>query len=55
MPLTHEPRAATPAHIERLIVAGLSDKDIVTLGQLIAYFAYQIRLLAGLRVLGGAQ
>ena len=53
--LTHEPRAATPAHIERLIAAGLSDKDIVTMGQLIAYFAYQVRLLAGLRILEGAQ
>ena len=51
--LTHEPRTATPADIEKLTTAGLSDKDIVTLGQLIAYLAYQIRLLAGLRILGG--
>ena len=52
--LTLEPRAAAPTDIEQLAAAGLSDKDIVTLGQLIAYLAYQVRLLAGLRSLGGA-
>ena len=51
--LTNQPRAATPANIERLTQAGLSDKDIVTLGQLVAYLAYQVRLLAGLRALEG--
>ena len=50
--LTREPRAAMPADIERLTSAGLSDKDVVTLGQLIAYLSYQVRLLAGLRALG---
>jgi CMD domain protein len=50
--LTREPRAATPADIVQLQAAGLSDKDVVTLGQLIAYLNYQVRLLAGLRALG---
>jgi CMD domain protein len=50
--LTRHPRAATPAAIERLTSVGLSDKDVVTLGQLIAYLNYQVRLLAGLRALG---
>jgi uncharacterized protein YciW len=36
----------------QLQAAGLSDKDVVTLGQLIAYLNYQVRLLAGLRALG---
>ena len=51
--LTREPRAATSADIERLGSVGLNAKDIVTLGQLIAYLNYQVRLLAGLRALGG--
>jgi hypothetical protein len=29
--------------------------DIVTLGQLISYLSFQVRLLAGLRALGGAK
>jgi CMD domain protein len=53
--LTLEPRAATPALIAQLHDAGLSAKDVVTLAQLIAYLSYQVRLLAGLRALGGAR
>ena len=53
--LTLEPRAATPALIAQLKANGLSAKDVVTLGQLIAYLSYQVRLLVGLRALGGAR
>jgi uncharacterized protein YciW len=39
--------------VERLIAAGLDDRDAVTLAGLIAYVNYQIRVVAGLRMLRG--
>lgn len=48
------PRDVTAADIERLHAAGISDADIVRLAELNAFIAYQARLVAGLRLLGGA-
>ncbi|MGE0718441.1 MAG: CMD domain protein [Alphaproteobacteria bacterium] len=46
-----KPGASTAAHLQALKAAGLSDKDIVTLAQLIAFVSHQVRLIAGLRLL----
>jgi len=51
--ITREPREATPDDIETLLAAGFAARDVVTLGQLIAYLSFQVRLLAGLAALGG--
>lgn len=50
--LTKEPRAATPEHLARLKRQGLSDANIVTISQLIAFLSFQVRVLEGLRLLG---
>jgi CMD domain protein len=47
----NEPRTATPAHLAELQAQGLSVREIVTVAQLIAFLSYQVRLLAGLRLL----
>lgn len=39
------------AALERLLAAGLTVVDVVTLGQLIAFLSYQVRLAAGLGAL----
>jgi uncharacterized protein YciW len=52
--LTREPSAATPADLDALRAAGLTDRDIVTVSQLVAFINHQVRLLAGLRLLGAA-
>lgn len=52
--LTLEPRAATPADLDALRAAGLGEREIVTLSQLVAFTNHQVRLLAGLRLLGAA-
>ncbi len=49
--LTQEPRAADEGDIRALQAAGLGARDIVTIAQLIAFLSFQVRLLAGLRVL----
>jgi CMD domain protein len=49
--LTLNPGAATSAHLAELQAAGLSPRDIVTISQLIALVSYQVRVLAGLRLL----
>jgi len=49
--LTREPGAATPAHLAEMKAAGLSPRDIVTIAQLIALLSFQVRVLAGLRLL----
>lgn len=51
--LTLSPRLASPVDIAQLRDAGVSDAQIVTIAQLISYLNYQVRLLAGLRALGG--
>lgn len=50
--LTHNPAAATPAHLEALQAHGLSTANIVTISQLIAFVSFQVRTLAGLQLLG---
>ncbi|MBI3516141.1 MAG: CMD domain protein [Proteobacteria bacterium] len=49
--LTAAPGSATPAHLEALLGVGLGPRDIVTISQLISFVSYQVRLLAGLRLL----
>ena len=49
--LVLHPRDAKPAHLQALLVAGWSTTDIVTLSQLVAFLSFQIRVVAGLRVL----
>lgn len=47
-------RDAKPQALGRLIEAGWSTTGIVTLSQLIAFLAFQIRVIAGLKVLTAA-
>ncbi len=49
--LTLRPREAAPAHLQALRAQGLSERNIVSLSQLIAYVNFQVRLLAGLQLL----
>ena len=49
--LVFHPRDASPAALQALLDAGWSTTDIVTLSQLVAFLAFQIRTVAGLRVL----
>jgi CMD domain protein len=49
--LVFHPRDAAPADLQALLDAGWSTTDIVTLSQLVAFLAFQIRVVAGLRVL----
>jgi len=49
--LVFHPRDASAAALGRLIEAGWSTPDIVTLSQLVSFLAFQIRVVAGLRVL----
>lgn len=46
------PATATRADIDALAAAGLSEGDIVTVAQLIGYVHFQVRLLAGLTLIG---
>ncbi len=52
--LVFRPRDASPAALRSLLDAGWSTADIVTLSQLVAFLSFQIRTVAGLRVLAGA-
>lgn len=52
--LVFHPRDAAPAALQALIDAGWSTADIVTLSQLAAFLSFQIRVVAGLRVLADA-
>jgi uncharacterized protein YciW len=45
------PRDTRAADIEALKAAGIADADIVRLSELNAFLAYQIRLIAGLRLM----
>ena len=49
--LTLAPREATRQDIEALTEAGLSEPDIVRLSELAAFVNYQLRVLAGLKLL----
>jgi uncharacterized protein YciW len=50
--VTQEPGAARREHIAALEAAGLSPADIVTVGQLLGFLAYQVRAIAVARALG---
>jgi len=52
--LVFHPRDASPASLQALRDAGWSKTDIVTLSQLVAFLAFQIRAIAGLRALAVA-
>ena len=49
--LVFHPRDANAGSLQALIDAGWTTTDIVTLSQLVSFLAYQIRVVAGLRVL----
>jgi uncharacterized protein YciW len=53
--LTVAPREATRADIEALKAAGVAEPDIVRLAELAAFVNYQLRVVAGLKVLKGVQ
>ncbi len=49
--VTADPKETTTQDISALRSAGIGDADIVRLSQLIAFVSYQIRLVAGLRLM----
>jgi alkylhydroperoxidase domain protein len=53
--LSARPVAARPDDLRALAGAGLSTPEIVTLSQVIAFVAFQVRVIAGLAALGGAR
>ncbi|MET8431073.1 hypothetical protein [Nocardia sp. NPDC004860] len=50
--VTSAPASLARADIDALAAAGLSERDIVTVAQLIGFVHFQVRLLAGLRLIG---
>lgn len=48
------PREAGAGDIEAMRAAGVADADMVRLSELIAFLAYQLRLVAGLKLMQGA-
>ena len=52
--LVFHPRDADPAALQCLLDAGLSTTEIVTLSQIVAFLSFQIRVVAGLAVLGAS-
>jgi uncharacterized protein YciW len=53
--LVFHPRDADAAALQALLDAGWSTDGIVTLSQLVAFLAFQIRAVAGLRALAGTR
>ena len=51
--LVFHPRDATSTALQALLDAGWSTTDIVTLSQIVAFLSFQIRVVAGLRILAG--
>jgi alkylhydroperoxidase domain protein len=49
--LATRPRQARPDHLQALSDAGLSTAEIVTLSQVIAFVSFQVRVIAGVRLL----
>ncbi|TCQ23433.1 CMD domain protein [Rhizobium sp. PP-CC-3G-465] len=52
--LVFRPREASPEALAALAAAGWSSTGIVTLSQLVAFLSFQIRVVAGLKVLSAA-
>ncbi|MBX5173594.1 hypothetical protein HJB84_27700 [Rhizobium sp. NZLR1b] len=53
--LTVSPRESTRGHIEALRSVGATDADIVRLSELAAFVNYQVRVIAGLALIGARQ
>jgi uncharacterized protein YciW len=53
--VTLAPRDATKADIAALVAVGVTEPDIVRLAELIAFVNYQVRVIAGLRLLEAAK
>lgn len=51
--LTIAPRDATRANIESLRALGITDADVVRLSELAAFVNYQVRVIAGMVLIGG--
>lgn len=49
--LVFHPRDASPANVQALLDAGWSATDIVILSQIVAFLAFQIRVVSGLQAL----
>lgn len=49
--LVFHPRDAAPPSLQAMLDAGWSTTEIVTLSQLVSFLAFQIRVVAGLKVL----
>ncbi|MBM3647836.1 MAG: CMD domain protein [Alphaproteobacteria bacterium] len=49
--LVFHPRDSAPSYLQTLLDAGWSTTGIVVISQLVAFLSYQIRVVAGLRVL----
>jgi CMD domain protein len=49
--LVFHPRDSAPSYLQALIDAGWSTTGIVVISQIVAFLSYQIRVVAGLRVL----
>lgn len=50
--VTQSPKDATRENITALKDAGIAEADIVRLAEIIAFINYQVRVIAGLRLLG---
>ena len=50
--VTREPKTATRQDIRALQEAGVAEADIVRLAELIAFINYQIRVVAGIKLMG---
>ncbi len=52
--LVFRPRDAASSDMKALLAAGWSNTGIVTFSQLVAFLSFQVRVVAGLRVLGAS-
>ena len=52
--LATRPVEATPDHLQALADAGLATVEIVQLSQIVAFISFQVRVVAGLQVIGGS-
>ncbi len=52
--VTGSPRDATRQDIAALVAAGVAEPDVVRLSQVVAFVNYQLRVVAGLRLIGAA-
>ncbi|MGV9771475.1 CMD domain protein [Streptosporangium sp. NPDC003464] len=53
--LVFRPRESSPQALRQLVDAGWSTSAIVTLSQLVAFLSFQVRVIAGLRLLDTAR